>query len=170
LPFTIASMETGTVLASGAPITFPALLFYLDGHYSDAVPRRDNLRQARGGQMNDFLGKELVDSAGQRFRIFRFVGLEERVELRRKRRWFDFGDDGRIFCFDLELEPLPPTTFQDIHRRVMANEAALDALPHRRGRRARTQQDKQRLEQCQSIDEIITALSFIEVGAPSDTS
>jgi hypothetical protein len=61
-------MKTGTILASAAPITFTALLFYPDGGYCDAVQELANLRYARSVQMNDFLGRELVDSAGQRFR------------------------------------------------------------------------------------------------------
>jgi hypothetical protein len=147
-----SSTKSEAILASDAQITFPALLFYPQGDYYDAVPAPEHLRYARSVRM-DLLGRELVDSLGRRFRTVRFVGLEERVELRRKTRWSDFWDDGLVYSFDLELEPLPSVAFEDTHRRVMENEVALDGSSDRRGSRARSEEKKQRLQACRSMAE-----------------
>jgi hypothetical protein len=158
--------KSGALLASEAPIVFPALLFYTDGGCGDAVLGPENLRYASGVQMSGLLDRQMVDSSGQRFRIYRFLDIQERLELRRKRGWLDFGNNGRIYHFDLELEPMPSVAFEDTHRQVVASEAKLDGALHRQGRRPRSQEDKQRLEQCRSIAEVIAHLALEEVGTP----
>jgi hypothetical protein len=156
-----------TTLASKAGIAFPALLFRASDDYYDAVPGPENLRYGHSFQMDDFLGNQLVDSAGRRFRIYRFVGIEDRVELRQKRGWLDFWHDGQVYNFDLELESLPPFAFEETHRWVMATEAAMDAAPPRHARRKpRSEMDKQRLVDARSIGDIIACLELQEAGAP----
>jgi hypothetical protein len=146
------------MLASQAAIVFPALLLLEGENYYDEALSAADLQQHRGGGKPQLIGWEIVDSAGQRFLIRALVDFE-RIKAEPRTGWkrwlLGWAPQEPLYRFDLELEPLPRAAFSETHRRVMAKEAAQEAYHISEGGGPDEPADRERLERCRSIADII---------------
>ncbi len=153
------------MLASQTSITFPAIAFFQDDAFF-TILKMDELTTGFSKEGGWLIGAEIVDTRGQTFRV------KDAIDPRRQKpkSWLSAIFSQPTYCFDLELEALPPAPFEETRRRILEREGEDEALWIQQGGGPDAGDRKAGIQRSQSLEDLIAQLEAVEERPPKSTA